>query len=461
MKNISNFWKSGPIAKIVTLTLLLALCCGCITTQITPTPISNTAATSTTILSGIGAQTSTSTTVPTSIIELAPTASFTPTIAPSLTATETLSSPLPSENPLRIHFIDVGQGDAILLQTPNGQTMLIDGGDTNTGIVQYLQSVGIQRIDLMIATHPHADHIGGLVQVLQAFPVAKVLTNGQLTTTTVYEHFLDAIASSKAEYAELKRDDLISLDGIDFRALNPANLTNPDLNENSIVLLFTYGKTTFLMMGDSGANTEADLLAANLLSKVNILKVGHHGSSSGSTPAFLAVIKPDVAVYSAGINNSYGRPAPQTIAALKAAGATVYGTNKNGTIIVTANLNGYTISLAKGSATSASTPTGGPTITPTQTVPAAGGLVIVSVTSPVSRGASATLTAKTSPNAICSITVHYKSGPSSAKGLFPKSADAGGMVSWTWTVGAKTTLGTWPIDVTCGGITQSTTFTVK
>jgi competence protein ComEC len=339
--------------------------------------------------------------------------------------------------------------------------MLIDGGDTNTGIVQYLQSVGVQRIDLMIATHPHADHIGGLVQVLQAFPVAKVATNGQLTTTSVYEHFLDAIATAKAAYSDVKRGDLISLDGIDFRALNPANLTNPDLNENSIVLQFTYGKTTFLMMGDSGANTEADLLAANMLSKVNILKVGHHGSSSASTPAFLNVIKPDVAVYSAGINNSYGHPAPQTIAALKAAGAVVYGTDKNGTVIITADLNGYTISLAKGSATSASTPTGGSTPTPTQTVSAASGLVIVSVTSPVIRGASATLTAKTSPNANCSIIVHYKSGPSSASGLSPKSADAGGMVSWTWTVGVKTTLGTWPIDVTCGDIKQSTTFMVK
>jgi hypothetical protein len=227
------------------------------------------------------------------------------------------------------------------------------------------------------------------------------------------------------------------------------------------VLQFTYGKTTFLMMGDSGANTEADLLAANMLSKVNILKVGHHGSSSGSTPAFLNVIKPDVAVYSAGINNSYGHPAPQTIAALKAAGAVVYGTDKNGTVIITADLNGYTISLAKGSAMPASTPTGGPTPTPTQTVPVASGLVIESVTSPVSRGASATLTAKTSPNTSCSIIVHYKSGPSSASGLSPKSADAGGMVSWRWTVGVKTTLGTWPIDVTCGGIKQSTTFTVK
>lgn len=470
VKSVSGFWKSGLAAKIVSVIAVLAIlsCCCFGLTQIIPNRGNATTVTTPTLPTTI-LQAATQITAPTSTTAPAPTASlaFTPSIAPSLTATEIIPSPspLPPANPLRIHYVDVGQGDAILIQTPNGQTALIDGGDTDTGIIQYLQSTGIQRIDLMIATHPHADHIGGLVQVLQAFPVTKVVTNGQLYTTSVYEHFLDAISSSKAEYAEIKRGDTISLDGIDFHCLNPAGLTNPDLNENSIVLQFTYGQTTFLMTGDSGADTEADLLAANLLSKVDILRVGHHGSAYSSTLAFLNVIKPEVAIYSAGINNNYGHPAPRTIAALVAIGATVYGTDQNGTIIVTADLNGYTLNAAKvnGSITPASIPPGEPTpaFTPTQTTPSAGGLVILSVTSPVNTGNSATLTAKTSPNASCSITVYYKSGPSSASGLSPKNADASGMVSWTWTVGARTTPGTWPIDVTCGGITQSTTFTVK
>jgi hypothetical protein len=299
---------------------------------------------------------------------------------------------------------------------------------------------------------------------LQAFPVTKVITNGQPTTTTVYEHFLDAISASKAAYAEIKRGDTFSLSGIDFHCLNPAGLTNPDLNENSIVLQFTYGTTTFLMMGDSGASTETALLSANLLFKVDILKVGHHGSSSASTPAFLSVIKPEVAIYSAGINNPYGHPAPQTIANLKAAGATVYGTDRNGTVIVSADQNGYTLSLTKGNAMSTSTSTGSgltPSLTATGTAPAASGLAILSVSSPVSVGSSATLTAQTSPNASCSIVVHYKSGPSHASGLAPKNADASGMVSWTWKVGINTTRGTWPIDVTCGGNTKSSSFTVQ
>jgi beta-lactamase superfamily II metal-dependent hydrolase len=360
--------------------------------------------------------------------------------------------------------------------------MLIDGGDTNTGIVQYLQSIGVQRIDLMIATHPHSDHIGGLVQVLQAFPVAKVVTNGQLDTTTVYEHFLDAIMASKAAYIDLKRGDVLSLDGIDFHCLSPVATTNPDLNENSIVLQFIYGQTKFLMMGDAGGDTESALLAANLLAKVNILKVGHHGSSTGSTPAFLNAIKPDVAIYSAGINNIYGLPDQQTISALRTAGATVYGTDQNGTIIITVNQSGYTTTTSKSNAsvttvlsptemiTQTFTLTQIPTLvftstlalspTWTPTVPAPGQFEIYPV-SPVSRNQNATLTAKTSPNAPCSIIVHTKSGTSSAQGLNSKNADGNGKVSWVWRIGPNTTLGTWGIDVTCNGVTKSTTYTVQ
>jgi competence protein ComEC len=319
------------------------------------------------------------------------------------------------------------------------------------------------------------------VQVLQAMPVTKVVTNGELEATSVYEHFLDAIMAAKADFVIIKRGDVLSLDGIDFLCLNPLDINNPnpDINENSLVFQFTYGQTTFLMMGDSGASTEADLLASNLLSKVNILKVGHHGSTTGTTSAFLNGISPDVAVYFAGINNIYGLPDAQTIAALKAAGATVYGTDQNGTIIISAGLNGYTITPAKGNpiATIVSTPTvqptlsstptrtptlaSTPTLTLTPTISVSGGLEIISVTSPVDKGAYATLIAKTSPNASCDITVTDASGPSNASGLGHKPADSLGMVSWIWKVGTGTTPGTWPIDVTCNGVTRSTTFTVR
>jgi hypothetical protein len=213
------------------------------------------------------------------------------------------------------------------------------------------------------------------------------------------------------------------------------------------------------MMGDSGANTEADLLSADLPLKANIVKVGHHGSTSGSTPTFLSAVQPKIALYSAGINNLYGHPAPQTIAVLTAVGATIYGTDQNGTISIKVDLNGYTINTVQDvvGATPAL-----PTV-PAATIPpsVSGVLEIVSVTSPISKGANATLTAKTSPNASCSITVYYKSGASEAIGLEPKTADASGMVSWTWKVASRTTSGTWKIVVICNGVTKETTFTVQ
>jgi beta-lactamase superfamily II metal-dependent hydrolase len=397
----------------------------------------------------------TQTQAPTSTFSPAPTVELSPIIPQD---TPTAGPVLPVSGSLHLHFVDVGQGDATVIQTPNGQTVLIDGGETNTGIVQYLQSLGIQRIDLMIATHPHSDHIGGLVQVLQTFPVSKVVTNGQLHTTSTYEHFLDAIGFAQAEYVEVKRGDLISLDGITFHVLNPLSNSNSDLNENSVVLQFAYGSTTFLMMGDSGADTESALLSAGFPLKSTILKVGHHGSTSGSTQAFLNAVRPEIALYSAGIGNSYHHPAPQTIAALAAVGATVYGTDKNGIISVDVGPNGYTISTAKDVVLAMPA---APPIVPPTALPGSGRLEIISVTSPVSKGATATLTAKTSPGAACTITVYYKSGPSKASGLGSQTADASGLVSWTWKVGIHTSSGTWRIVVNCAGLTQETSFKVQ
>lgn len=430
-----------------------------------PTPSANEAAPTSTVLSNNTIQDPTLTVEPTSIIALASatvTPSFTPfpTYAQEAISTATVSpqGQVQSQGPLKVSFIDVGQGDATLIQTGEGLTVLIDGGDVNSPIIQYLQSVGVQQIDWMIATHPHSDHIGGLIQVLKTYPVKRVVTNGQAHTTSVYENFLDGIAAAQAQYFEAKHGDLIEVGNLDIKVFNPAGNRNSDLNENSLVLQFTYGTTTFLLMGDSGVDTEANLLAAGLPLKAHVLKVGHHGSTSGSTPAFLNVVKPNVAVYMAGINNSYGHPAPETIAALGTTGATIYGTDQNGTIVVNADSAGYKVQTQKSGIITvplAATPA------TAATAPVFSGLEIVSVTSPVSRGATATLTAKSAPNASCSITVYYKSDPSKAQGLGPKTADSNGMVSWSWMVGPRTTPGSWRIVVTCNQVTQETSFMVQ
>lgn len=226
--------------------------------------------------------------------------------------------------------------------------MLIDGGEADTGVVQYLKSKGGNRLDLVVATHPHADHIGGLVQVLKTIPVSKVVTNGQPTTTKTYENFLDAIAAAKAEYIEVKRGDSLRLGDLVFSVLNPTSAKGDDLNDNSAVLRLVYGKVSFLFTGDTQAQAEASMSVSSFSPvQANILKVGHHGSRTSSSRAFLTLVKPEVAIYSAGKGNPYGHPHAETIAALSAIGAKIYGTDVNGTVVVTTDGSTYKVVASK------------------------------------------------------------------------------------------------------------------
>lgn len=363
---------------------------------------------------------------------------------------------------MEVDFIDVGQGDAILIQSSDGMTVVIDGGEQGSGELSYLQSKHVGHVDLMVATHPHSDHIGGLVDVLGSIPVTKVVTNGQPNTTGVYEKFLDGIANAKAEYIEAKRGDTLQAGSLSFQVLSPVSAASGDINNNSLVVRLVVGKVVFLFTGDAQTDAETSMVAANLPLNADILKVGHHGSRTSSSLAFLNQVKPAVAVYMAGVNNSYGHRHPETIASLKTVGAQIYGTDINGTVSVTTDGNTYQITASKiepkaEQSTVTSAPTAGSSGQLT--------LTIASVTSPIKPGATATLNAATSAGASCAITVNYKSGPSKASGLGPKVADSTGNVSWSWKVGATTTPGTWRIVVKCsqGGsdVIQETTFTVQ
>jgi competence protein ComEC len=375
---------------------------------------------------------------PTEIIPLPVTPTLTPTTV-DLSSTNTPQV----ENPLRVHFINVGQGDATLIQAPDGETMLIDGGDSNTGVLQYLLSQGVQHLNLMVATHPHSDHIGGLVQVLEGIPVDEVITNGQMHTTSIYERFLDAIASAQVQYAEVKRGDMIPLGNLEFDVLSPISITSEDLNDNSIVLRLVYGDTSFLFTGDAQANAEASMLNSDLDVSATILKVAHHGSRTSSTPAFLNAVKPQVAIYFAGLGNDYGHPHAETLEALSSVGAKIYGTDIDGTIIVITDGKDYTVEPEKQGQVQVP-----PTAIPTQEQETKPEIRVVSLTSPISAGGTASLTINTVPGAACTITVYYKSGPSQAQGLGPQTAGSSGNVAWSWKVGSRTTPGTWRIVVT-------------
>jgi len=264
----------------------------------------------------------------------------TPTPAPAPTApTDT--------GELKIHFIDVGQGDAILIDF--GETeILIDGGDKSSGIVSYLNDYVDGCLEVIVATHPHADHIGGLISVLGSFEVEEIWHNGDSTTSKTYSEFTAAVQSEGADIHVGKRGDVINVGTLQFTILNPATL-NGTTNNNSLVLSLSYGNIDFLFTGDAEKEAEADMLVSSVVPvlDVEILKVGHHGSNTACSNEFIAAAKPEIAVYMAGEDNRYGHPHEGTIRVLCDVGAQIYGTDIHGSIVITSDGEDYEIQLEK------------------------------------------------------------------------------------------------------------------
>ena len=200
----------------------------------------------------------------------------------------------------------------------------------------------------MIASYPADDHIGGLSEVLDAMPVRKVITNAQSDTTTTYRHFLDAIANAKAEYEEVSRGDSINLGKLTFSVLNPGIIKPGNLKTNSLVLGMSYANTEFLFMGDADSSAEADILAKVHPVRADILKVGQHGSCAASSPAFLDAVRPIVAIYFAKAKNPFGYPCAATMRALDGRGIVIYGTDTDGSLIVSVSADEYTVTGAAG-----------------------------------------------------------------------------------------------------------------
>jgi competence protein ComEC len=262
--------------------------------------------------------------------------SVTPTPSPNLTS-------VPAGGELRVHFIDVGQGDSILIDL--GETeVLIDGGEKSPGVVDYLKKYVDGPLEVMVATHPHSDHIGGLIAVLGTFQIQQIWYNGENGDSATYNEFINAVQSEGAEVHIGRRGDRIVTGSLTFVVLNPKTLAGT-VNNNSIVLELSYGTVDFLFTGDAEKEAEGAMLAASDIPvpDVEILKVGHHGSRTASSPAFLAATSPEVAIYMAGIGNRYGHPHQETLAALAQIGAKVYGTDVNGTIDVSTDGNTFTV----------------------------------------------------------------------------------------------------------------------
>lgn len=265
-----------------------------------------------------------------------------PAMAPSNVQVVSFNQPL-TTGQLQVHFIDVGQGDSVFIQAPDGTTALIDGGPNNGLAYQYLLRHGINRIDTLIVSHPHADHIGGLIEIIQNIPVNSVWTSGAVHYTPIFEQFVDVIAEAKIPYREVPQGHSIPLGSLHFEVLH-SDAAAAELNDGSLVVKLVYNHVAFLFMGDAEASSE-EMMIRNLPEQLDatVLKIGHHGSYTSSTPAFIAAVSPEIAVYSAGAGNLYGHPHQETLDILQHAQVVVYGTDIYGSVVV--STDGFTYSV--------------------------------------------------------------------------------------------------------------------
>ncbi|KEK13254.1 competence protein [Lysinibacillus sphaericus] len=274
--------------------------------------------------------------------------------------------PVTAGHEMRVHFIDVGQGDSILIESPNGKTMLIDGGVKGAGqqVVSYLKELGVNKLDQVVATHPDADHIGGLIPVLQTIPIEQFYDSGKVHTSQTFEEMLMAIDQKNIPYYVPKTGDLIEFDkDVTVKVLN-ANEHATDNNDASIVLKVVYGNVSFLLTGDAGIALEKEMMQNDVTS--TILKAGHHGSNTSSSEEFIRTVKPEVTILSYGEDNKYGHPHAEVVDRLQAMGSNIYATAESGTIIVATDGVNYTVNGKE--ASRAVTPKTPSTVLPTTAV---------------------------------------------------------------------------------------------
>ncbi|WP_102692029.1 ComEC/Rec2 family competence protein [Rummeliibacillus pycnus] len=252
-----------------------------------------------------------------------------------------------SNDQVSVHIIDIGQGDSIFIQSPE-ENLLIDGGNKGKGetVIEYLKQQGVQQLDDVISTHPDADHLGGLADIINAFTVKSVYAPRVTHTTIAYRNFLQAVKAQglKIKVAKEGVEIPVKEQSLDLHFIGPVkDYSKSDLNDWSGVLLMQHGDKKFLFTGDAETPAEEDMLHAGVVPKVDVLKVSHHGAKEATNTDFLAVAKPTYAAISVGEGNRYHHPTAEALRRLNAVHAKIYRTDEHGTIVFTSN--GSTISV--------------------------------------------------------------------------------------------------------------------
>lgn len=239
------------------------------------------------------------------------------------------------KNTLKVHFLDVGQADSILIENGN-EYMLIDAGNNEDGskLVKYFQSLGITKFKIVVATHAHEDHIGGMDDIIKNFAIESFYMPDVITTTKTFEDVLDALEEKEVAFQTPENDEEFSLADGTIKVLSIDNSAQ-NLNDTSIVLRLKYKTTSFLFMGDAESKTESKILNKEL--KSDVLKVGHHGSNTSTSLSFLEKVSPTYAIISVGKDNSYNHPNDTIIRRLNDKNIKIYRTDKQGTIIAESN----------------------------------------------------------------------------------------------------------------------------
>lgn len=252
---------------------------------------------------------------------------------------------------LKVHFIDVGQADSILIQN-NEQAMLIDAGNNSDSdaVVSYIKAQNIKRLDYVVGTHPHEDHIGGLDSVIKSFDIGIVYMPKVMNTTKTFLDVLSAVKEKGLKVTAPKPNVSFELGGDAIcTIIAPNGSSYGSLNDYSIVIKLTHGENSFLFTGDAEEISEKEAIEKGFSLVANVLKIAHHGSNSSTIQEFLDQVNPKYAIISVGEGNKYGHPDKKVMDRLKDRGTIVYRTDKNGTIVATSDGKIITFTTNRGS----------------------------------------------------------------------------------------------------------------